>query len=167
MNKHQSALRSMALAHEAIQKLMTAADSIVEGMANAKMHSVPGIQFARIPKRLLPPGLFAFQQNAGRIGIDLELELIRLVGTTPPHIHRKSGGVVVKCGPTLTGTEALLDHFGKYPKVAWQKVKPGEIFFTPVGMVHGLRFVNEICHEPAHFFAVNAPAILEDDVVYV
>lgn len=171
MNKYQTALRSLTLAYVAIEKLHARHELIIKGMAKRQMHSAEGLEFARIPKSLLTPELRVFQKRAQSIGVELEYELLRLVGTVPPHFHRRSGGTIVKCNATGIGTSGILDYLGTYPKkVLWEPIKPGVIKFVPAGMVHGLKYNQEqedIWSEQAYFLSVNTPTIEADDVVYV
>ncbi len=168
MNKQQTVLRSMGFAYDAMQGLLKASPKILGEMRRHGMTSAKGIEFAVIPPHLIPDEVNQFRMQARKIGIELEYELIRLVGTIPPHIHRRSGGAVAKCRSSNLETEVLLDKFNTYPDVDWQKVGLGDIFFTPAGMVHGLRFSDGGRPKgPAYLLAVNTPPIEADDVVYV
>lgn len=167
----------MSLAYLACQTLYEARGSIVDGMTESKIAYAEGLLFAVIPKRLLPPGLATFQRRARDIGVDLEFELLRIVGEVPPHFHRRSGGVIIKCHGTSISTEGILDPLNKYPNIPWMLLKPGEFKFVPAGMVHGLRYTDSAfwrerfdaygLDEVAHFLSVNTPPIKADDVTYV
>lgn len=173
MNKYQTALRSLTLAYVAIEKLYARQEFIVKGMSKTRMRSAKGLEFAPIPRSLLTVELLTFQRRAQTIGVELEYELIKLVGTVPPHFHRRSGGAIVKCDATIIGTSGILDYLGTYPrKILWQPIKPGDIKFVPAGMIHGLKYNDGTVHEdiwsqPAYFLSVNTPRLAVDDTVYV
>ena len=170
LNKHQIAVHSISLAHIAIERLFPVRVSIVKGMATAKTHTAPGIEFAVIPPKLVPQELRVFQKQAISIGVELEFELIRLIGEVPRHYHRRSGGTIVKCESTLEDTLGIFDYFGKGKKTMWQPVKTGEIKFVPAGMVHALRFDRDNRVGPSevvHILSVNTPPIHPKDTVYV
>lgn len=129
-------------------------------IASLEWHSVEGLQFAILPQAMLPKDL---QRLSAKASVQIEYELIRIIGEVPLHYHDHSGGVINILPPETWGAEMYLGYW--HEDGDWHKIAPkGELVVIPAGTIHGFRVKT---NRFLTVVSVNIPPLPHDDVVYV
>jgi hypothetical protein len=140
-------------------------EAICIQMKHNKVHEGRGFRFCTLSND--PWVLRKYAEYREFADAELELELLEVYDDIPPHIHKNSGGPLIRLRPEDSSIRepeivvTLTQGVGHGLRQFSTSLRPGCPLFVPAGTTHSLRYVGDI-RRPVYLVSASTPPIVND-----